>query len=315
MLVSIIVPVFKVEKYLKRCIESLCNQSYKDIEIILIDDGSPDRSGEICDEFAAKNSYVKVFHQKNLGLSAARNKGIDVANGEYISFVDSDDFIDEHMIESMVSLSEVYNADIVICSWKIIRGHDIQKSHFTMSERVLTPEEAIKVLLNPKGFDNFAWNKMFRKELFESIIFPVGKVMEDLATIYKLILKANRIAITPLPLYLYDIHSDSITSRLYDQINPDVFDIYVKRKDDLLLKYPNLRNLILSNFFLACRDNFMIAVRSTVRFEKFEKKMLLEMRNNYKYFLICHSNNWNSKFSCLFLCLFPYIYIKVKHES
>lgn len=217
-LISIIVPIYNVEKYLDRCIESLVNQTYTNIEIILVDDGSPDKCPSICDCWVNKDNRIKVIHKKNGGLSDARNKGIDIANGKYIAFVDSDDFIDKDMYFLMIDTLEKTNSDIVTCGRYIYNNKNVVKtSHTSNRERIFTPVEAIGELLSGGVIEEAAWDKVFKQELFDGIRFPFGEINEDISIMPFLFEKAKKVVCIGKPLYYYCINSNSITHGVYNE--------------------------------------------------------------------------------------------------
>lgn len=199
-LVSIIVPVYNVEKYVLKCLKSLVSQTYKNIEVIVVDDGSTDGSGKICDEF--KDKRFRVFHKKNGGLSDARNFGIKKAKGEILAFVDSDDFVKEDFIEKMMG-KMMEGVDVVVC------GYNDEKP----TEEVLSGREAtIRLLTQQENIDLITWNKVYRKALFldNNIWFPDGRKHEDALTTYKLLSNAERVQYVPESLYEYVVREGSI---------------------------------------------------------------------------------------------------------
>ena len=181
-LVSIIIPVYNVEKYLDKCLDSVVNQTYTNLEIILVDDGSPDRCPAICDEWKSRDSRIKVIHQPNGGLSRARNAGLKIATGEFIGFVDSDDWIEPDMYETLLSTMLETGADIVVCNFyceEVNSDAFIQKPKSPVIERY-TAEEALKLLISEKTFIHpVVWNKLFRKHLLTNLLFPEDKIYED----------------------------------------------------------------------------------------------------------------------------------------
>ncbi len=216
-LVSVIVPVYKVERYLDRCINSLVNQSYSHIEIILVDDGSPDKCPQLCDEWALQDARIKVVHKKNGGLSDARNEGLRKSSGKYICFVDSDDYVSTKFVETLYELLHEYNTDMSAVSHKNVFSEEQEGYENTNHKEITTifeGEEAIKQLFSNDTFANYAWNKMYKRELFENISFPVGRKMEDLGTTYKLLLSANKIAYSTKVLYYYFQREDSILHKV-----------------------------------------------------------------------------------------------------
>lgn len=211
-LISIIVPVYNIEAYIKQCIESILSQTYTKFELILIDDGSPDNCGKICDEYANVDDRIKVFHKQNGGLSDARNYGLRKAKGEYVSFVDGDDYIDKHFYAMLIDAMLTTNCDIAECYSINFEDGCIPKANYEDSRRVLNSFD----WLTESGVRNFlpcvVWNKIYKKELFDNIEFPVGRHYEDEATTYKVIYKANRIVRINSALYFYRQRNGSITT-------------------------------------------------------------------------------------------------------
>ena len=201
-LVSIIVPVYNVEDFLLKCLDSLTVQTYDNIELVIVDDGSTDKSVNICDEFVKSEKRARVFHKKNGGLSSARNFGIKHAKGEYICLVDSDDYVKKEFVESMMDAILGKSADVAICGY----NKDVPE------ERVLTGEEAaIRLLISQENMEIIAWNKMYRRGLFDEIEYPEGSNYEDNLTTYKLLSKAKRVIYVARSLYEYVERSGSIT--------------------------------------------------------------------------------------------------------
>ena len=204
--ISIIVPIYKVEKQLDRCIKSILNQTFINFELILVDDGSPDNCGKICDEYKRKDKRVKVIHKENGGLSDARNTGLNIATGKYIGFVDSDDIIHPEMYERMYNCINKYNADIVQCKFKKFKSiEDINKLSNINNANIeyYTSKEAIIDMIDNNKINVNTWNKLYKRELFENERFPKGKIHEDEFLTYKLIYKSNKVAYINEELYYY----------------------------------------------------------------------------------------------------------------
>ncbi|MCR5206248.1 MAG: glycosyltransferase [Lachnospiraceae bacterium] len=218
-MVSIIIPVYNVLPYLKESIDSAINQTYKDIEIIIVDDGSDDGSESVCDMYK-KDSRVKVVHQKNQGLSSARNTGLDIATGDYIAFLDSDDIFLPEMIQTMLEGIEKSNSDIAVCGYNKVnsKGNLTGKKSKKLQclqiekEETITKEEAVRCLISK--LRTCVWNKLFRKKLWENIRFPEGKVFEDVWVLPELLERTNRIHLIPRSLVIYRQRPGSITSSL-----------------------------------------------------------------------------------------------------
>lgn len=210
-LISVIIPVYKVEKYLCRCVDSVLAQTYTNMEIILVDDGSPDNCPVMCDEYARQDSRVKVIHQENAGLSGARNAGIDMAQGQWLAFVDSDDYLAADFLERLYQACVDTGSSLSVCRWEYVRGETIPE-HGTGETRVYTGREMLANLYVPDGaYFVVAWNKLYRKELFEDIRYPLGRIHEDEATTYRIYDKVKKAAYVDRSLYGYFVTPVSIT--------------------------------------------------------------------------------------------------------
>ena len=212
-LVSVIVPVYKVEQYLSRCVESIRNQTLREIEIILVDDGSPDRCGEMCDEYNTVDRRIKVVHKENGGLSDARNCGITHADADYVVFIDSDDYIDDDMIERLYSDVTKENADLATCGIYHHYEHGIETLKDTTGRFVVDTKEAVRKELVDVNVS--AVNKIYKKALFEKVQFPKGKFYEDAHTIIPLLLQTKRVVINMHPSYHYIHREGTITTKSY----------------------------------------------------------------------------------------------------
>ena len=223
--VSVIVPVYKVEKYIETCLNSLINQTYANWEAILVDDGSPDHSGEICDEFSTRDGRFKIFHKENGGSSSARNHGITKASGDFIFYLDSDDFLHVETLKHLTDLACKFNADIVQCGF--VRGNET-------SFPPALPAESIAIYDNKTIFTDFAakiipWGKLYRKSIFDDIRFPVGFINEDDFTIWKFYYNAKKIVVTNQKLYYYTINPKSIMASQKRKPNLNYFNAYKER--------------------------------------------------------------------------------------
>lgn len=213
-MISVIVPVYKVEPYLERCIESILCQSYKDLEIILVDDGSPDKCGKICDEYAIKDRRVKVIHKKNGGLSSARNAGLEIATGDYVSFIDSDDWIDQGMYQTMIDVASGTSADIIESGYRFYRPwkteNKILETQDTGEVKVYNNIEALNTFyFGPQMFHGLTvmvWNKIYKRQLLNELQFAEGYINEDLEFTPRAFYYANKIAKIEKTFYNYNIH-------------------------------------------------------------------------------------------------------------
>ncbi|MBD9098412.1 glycosyltransferase family 2 protein [bacterium] len=221
--ISIIVPVYKVEQYLRKCVDSIIKQTYSNLEIILIDDGSPDDCPIICDEYAMKDNRVVVIHKKNGGLSDARNVGIAKATGKYITFVDSDDYIASDYIEYLYKLILSANGDVSIVLPQIFYDNQEQVAISNKKEsiRIYDSKSALLTMLYQKEFDTSAWGKLYSKKIFEDVVFPVGNIYEDISTIYKTLLKSKVVVYSNQKKYYYLKRNDSIMGRSFKEKDMD----------------------------------------------------------------------------------------------
>ena len=222
-LISVIVPIYKTEKYLRKCVESILNQTYQNLEIILVNDGSPDNSGLICDEYAKKDKRIKVIHQKNSGISVVMNNALDLATGEMIATVDSDDYIHEQFLEILLKNLKEYDADISVCNFTFVNDNEKYKTNRHRIDKeqkeiaVLNRKEALGKLYGGSfAIHSFAWNKLYKKCLFENIRYLEGKMYEDIFIAHRLLDKASKVVVTECPLYYYLIRHDSITGETFN---------------------------------------------------------------------------------------------------
>lgn len=287
-LISVIVPVYKVEKYLRKCIDSIIAQTYKNIEIFLVDDGSPDNCGAICDEYAHVDERIKVIHKENGGLSSARNAALDVATGDYVMFVDSDDWVEpdfcysalEMVLKEGVKMAAFgYNN---ICYEKDNKRYKAYK-RFTKSVRTIGASETIRhIILKDDVIFNFAWNKIYDRQLFEKIRYPYGKTFEDNAVTYLLANKSDKIFVSDNVLYNYVRRNDGISGKWYSPKHiADRFEIWTER---------------LKNIRLVCPENEDMQLKQIAN-EAVEGIVYIHKRSQYNYvlkdmkdFLIEHKN-------------------------
>lgn len=219
-LVSIIVPIYKVEPYLRQCLDSIVNQTYTNLEIILVDDGSPDGCPQICDEYAARDKRIVVIHKENGGLSDARNAGLDICKGEYISFVDSDDWIVENCIELMVGLSQQKKFDIILSA----HYNTFDDNHIELhpSPCPFGPMDSHTILFNLCKYNctdlQSICGKLYKRDLLNNIRFPIGKLYEDMYTNFLVFIKSTKNIYLQEPLYVYRLHRDSIMGKTKSSI-------------------------------------------------------------------------------------------------
>lgn len=240
-LISVVVPIYNVEKYLERCVNSIINQTYKNLDIILVDDGSQDNSGKICNKYKEKYSNIHVIHQKNQGLSVARNNGLAIAKGDYITFIDSDDWIKEDMIESLFNAIQKYKADIASVGFCDVydNGQIIKHAKYTKIE-VLTKEKALECFLFNDYLTVCVCGKLYKTDIWNGIQCPPGKLFEDQYTTYKLLDKSNKVVFVSNSYYYYYKRSGSIG---HSQFDSQTYDLYYGIQEEynfISNKYPRL---------------------------------------------------------------------------
>ena len=309
--ISIIVPIYKVEPYLRKCLDSIVNQTYQNLEIILIDDGSPDRCGEICDEYAAKDGRITVIHKTNGGLSSARNAGLDAATGEYIGFVDSDDWIEMDMYEYLLSNVLSKNADICICG----RYEEYENKFFIkryLGEELLNKEDAVCALLKNDLIQNFVWDKLWRRKLFDNICFPVGRTYEDLAIVHRLFERAEVILCLPEAKYHYLQRPDSIVGDISLQNRYNHYVSAKQRYHEMIENWPQFQTLlegqcIASAIGIWCswlrnprreRNRYHKKIEEVAQFAKkhskdVHKTICVGMAGKIVSYLVCHPVWWS----------------------
>lgn len=316
-LVSVIVPIYNVEDYLPKCIDSIICQTYKNIEIILVDDGSPDSCGQICENYKKKDSRIKVIHKENGGLSDARNAGICRAKGSYYVFIDSDDYIHERMIETLVKGVVSTGADIAVCSFKNVKEDEIIDIHSginTGSYKLISEDiDRLSYFYGDKYTEfTVAWNKIYPASFFKEIKYPKGKIHEDEFTTYKLLELAKKIVYIDVPLYYYVSRSSSIMGEEFSLKRLHRLDAISERMDHYLLlgKYDWYeKNLFLYRIFY-------VRYYKAVQKQKMDIDILKEYFKTYKKSVLKNILKTNisikKKLGYIYLALFPDMYIKKK---
>lgn len=233
MMVSVIVPVYNVQDYLPKCIDSIINQTYKNLEIILVDDGSTDSSGIICEKYERKDNRIRVIHQANAGLSSARNAGLDIAKGDFISFVDSDDYIHKDMLAAMVKKSTEVQADIAICNYYFVdsKGKIIEHDSTIQNETVVSQDRIMELL--SKGWlpSVMSCSKLYKRSIFNNLRFPVGRIHEDDFLAHKIMAHAEKILLIPNFFYYYLQREGSISKEKFSLKKFDRIDALLERFD------------------------------------------------------------------------------------
>ena len=289
-MISVIVPVYQVEAFLPRCVESILQQSYADFELILVDDGSPDNCGALCEEYARKDGRVHVIHQKNGGLSAARNTGIDWAfsnsDSRWLTFVDSDDWLHPRALELLLKAAEENHTNISVCGFRETGGENPPVVMDDASSAVWTPKDLY--IQRTKNF-TVAWGKLYRKVDFDTVRYPVGKIHEDEFVTYRLMFAQDRVAVVDLPLYAYFFNPDGITRKAWNPKRLHAWEAYEQQipffeaLGDSQLKRRNYREY-LDNAFAMLQTAEQAANRETLRptIRKMEKHLRRLIRRGWK---------------------------------
>lgn len=273
--ISVVIPVYNVEKYLSECLDSVVNQTYKNLQIIIVDDGSTDSSGKICDEYAEKDDRITVVHQSNAGAGAAKNTGLELIDGDYFSIIDSDDYIELDMYEKMVNSLEKYNSDIAQCLFRNVFVNDSFDRKYKIKgnyPKVLTSKKFLSELLYDWKYAIFA-NKVFKTSLLKNIRFPVGRKIDDEFFTYKLVCNAKKVVNIDNILYNYRMRKTSVmnendTDRLiYDRIV-----CFVERYDYIRRKYPSLNKKYLTKLYDSLLY-YKTQVKNTEKLEKYISKI------------------------------------------
>ena len=262
-LISIIIPIYKLEKYLDRCIESIVNQTYRNLEIILVDDGSPDRCPSICDEWAEKDSRIKVIHKENGGVSSARNAGLDIAKGDYIGFVDGDDYIRADMYKTLFDEVSKNNCDIVVCSYQM-NNEDVGNDGFSRIRKF----DAMILIATGDYKYGVLWNKLYKRSVIKDIKMPPLECCEDLIFNYYVFKNAENISETGLRLYHYEQNESSVTKHTFAKGAFDALkskEIMLENEKETELEKYAVRGLISSCFVLLSR-----IVTSNSFFDKYD---------------------------------------------
>lgn len=241
--ISVIVPVYNVEQYLERCVDSIINQTYTNLEIILVNDGSTDNSGKLCDELAKKDERIRVIHKGNGGLSDARNRGIDEAESDLVGFIDSDDYIDSDMYEVLLKNLNNTDADLSMCALYDVYNNTPEAQVTNKETWKLNSEQAIKMVMEAKILSVTAVNKLYRKSLFTDLKFEVGKIAEDAFIMIKLLDKCEKIVATNEKKYYYVHRENSITTQKFSTKFLNVIEAYEQNSNIISEKYPKLKDV------------------------------------------------------------------------
>lgn len=311
-LISIIVPVYNVEQYLEKCVDSIINQKYKNLEIILIDDGATDSSGKLCDELAKIDNRIKVYHKENGGLSDARNYGVERATGDYIGFVDSDDYIDSEMYEELYEAIKKENVDVVECNLKIIYPDRVELFTEQKYYNVYTKQEYLEEYLKIEKIFGSACVRLIKSDIAKKLKFPVGKLYEDTYYAYDLIEKVDRYVIMNNPYYNYLMRENSITNTKFNPRIFDLIEIVEKFRKTTYENYPGLKEAA------DCRKMYAyfsvlnsILLEENYRDNEYYSEILSYFKRNYISLLKNKYINRNRKLSVILIKLNIDLYRKV----
>lgn len=260
-LISVIVPVYKVEAYLDRCLESITAQTYNNLEILLVDDGSPDNSGAICDAWAAKDSRIRVIHKQNAGSGAARNTALDLAQGQLLAFVDSDDYIAPDMYSHLYSLLQC-GADIAECGYAETFGDDMSFGGGDSTPVEYAPEEAMALHIREEAFSQLIWNKLYRREVAEGIRFPTGGRIDDEYYTYRLLGNAKKLVRSQRICYAYRQQEGSVMHQRFSLKRVESLEAKLQRLRYLEEHMPTLTGEARENLVMACLFLMQASLRS-----------------------------------------------------
>lgn len=311
-LISVIVPVYRVEKYLDKCIASIVSQTYRRLEIILVDDGSPDGCGTICNRWAEEDSRIKVIHKTNGGLSDARNAGLDLATGEFISFVDGDDYIHPNMLRKLWQTIKEYEADLAICGFYHVdeTGNQLEIKGIELENGIIDKKDALNgIINNNRRFNCAVWNKLYRNRLFKNLEFSFGKVYEDRMIMPWIVERSSRIAVTTDVLYYY-VHTDNSISRSNSIINQlDRVEALYSNLIFFEKYYPDLAQ----NIALRVINQYIITRNQMEKDSALDKKRLQEAKKMVRYCFSKYGKQIHIMYKLNFVC--PTLYNTLIHAK
>ncbi len=277
-LISVIVPIYKVEEYLDNCVKSILNQTYKNLEIILVDDGSPDKCGAMCDNYAEIDDRIKVIHKTNGGLSDARNSGLAICTGEYISFIDSDDCLHSEFYSILINAIKEHNCDIAECDVKKVyldeKISDMIPNNYDVS--VYGTVDALCMLVNDNIIHQHVWNKVYKRSVVDNIRFEVGKTNEDEFWTYQIIGNSAKTAHCFVPLYYYTQRQGSIMGSGYSLKRLDALEAYQKRQEYFRERFPVVAEKTESSVFFGCYYAYKATIKWLRGKEKSKSKSIIK---------------------------------------
>ena len=290
-IISIIVPIYNVGKYLPKCIESILNQTFKNFELILVNDGSTDNSGVVCDDYAKKDTRIKIIHKSNGGVSSARNAGLYVAKGEYIGFVDPDDYIDKNMYEKLYRLCIDNNSDIAICRFNREINGKIQNKESTEEIIELNNMEAMNELFKGNLYRFSLCNKLFSKKCFNDVLFPEGRMHEDLSTTYKLFANSKKAVYIDYYGYIYVKRENSILTSTYNEKRLQAFIAWDEIIEFIDKNYYEIIEQVIATFTYWCVDNILYILNQVNNSKKKNNYLNIIQKYTTKYYIYIKRNN------------------------
>lgn len=304
-LISVIVPVYNVENYLRACVDSIIAQTYDNLEIILVDDGSPDNCPAICDEYAEKDSRIKVIHKENGGLSDARNAGLSVMTGEYLMFVDSDDLLPKNAVSALYNLAVEYNSELVIGSHrKFVDITDLNDSIIKSNTvSCLSKKESICHMFQ---HGCASWGRLYRADIHKSITFPIGEINEDEAIVLKILDKCNSVIITDECVYHYRTRPESITTSSFSLKKLDWYRHCKANLEWIREHYPELENLAAARYRGCLMWTLTEIALSDVSCPEEQRDMISELHNKRRFFLNISFDSAKEKIRFLMLSCLPF---------
>ena len=301
-LISIIIPVYNVGDLLDKCFKSIDAQNYKNLEIIIVDDGSTDNSGKICDIYAGQKENVKVFHKENGGVSAARNYAIKRASGEFVAFIDADDTVEKDYIQYLYSLIAKYNTDISVCQHKVIYQNGRELNYGKNGDVLLSQQSCYEKMLYNKEIDVTPWAKLYRLKLFNGIYYPDGVLFDDLATTYKLLMKCENIACGYETKYNYYLREGSISNGKFSQKKFDYVRLTDQMADCIVEKYFALQQAALARKVRARFSIIDLIINSNLKgYQKYIDEYREYIIQNRK--AIIHDKNVSKGMKCAVLII------------
>lgn len=309
-LISVILPIYNVSKYLERCLDSILQQDYVNLDVIMIDDGSTDSSLQICEDYAKKDNRFRVIHQSNGGISKARNRGLELIKGDYFSFVDPDDYVEPEYISYLYGLCCRYHTDMSLCSHTVLFENGRKDIKGNGKEELLNAKECIQEMLYFDMIDTSCWGKLYHRELIGEICFPENTLFEDTACTYKFFLKAKQIACGYQNKYVYCIREESITTDHFNPAKLDLIKVTDQMAADVVSIYPELRDAAM---FKCIRSRFstLNQLENVSDYEEIRKEIIDYIKGNRSVLLKDPKARKTDKIAAILLGISYPLYVKI----